>query len=82
MKMISTLIGALGLAAAMHTQAADQEEKTKAAPPVKTGQTPAMSEIPQMKAQVERLTVLMEQLSKESDPEIRRRLMSEATCPQ
>jgi hypothetical protein len=35
-----------------------------------------------MKALGERMAVLMEQLSKESDPEIRRRLMSEAMCPQ
>ena len=32
--------------------------------------------------QGERMAVLMEQLSKESDPEVRRKIMAEAMCPQ
>lgn len=52
------------------------------APRPTTGQTPQMSEIPVMKQQGERMAVLMEQLSKESDPEVRRRIMAEAVCPQ
>jgi hypothetical protein len=35
-----------------------------------------------MKAQGERMVTLMEQLSKESNPDIRRRIMAEAMCPQ
>jgi hypothetical protein len=35
-----------------------------------------------MKQQGQRMAVLMEQLSKESNPDIRRRIMSEAMCPQ
>lgn len=50
--------------------------RDEAAPP------PQMSEIPKMKQQGERMAVLMEQLSKESDPEIRRKIMAEAMCPQ
>jgi hypothetical protein len=53
-------------------------ESRQAAP----GRTPQMSEIPVMKQQGERMAVLMEQLSKESDPEVRRRIMAEAVCPQ
>jgi hypothetical protein len=46
------------------------------------GETPAMSEIPTMKQQGQRMAVLMQQLSKESNPDIRRRIMAEAMCPQ
>jgi hypothetical protein len=35
-----------------------------------------------MKQQGERMAVLMQQLSKESNRDIRRRIMSEAICPQ
>ncbi len=52
------------------------------APAAKTGEAPAMSEIPTMRAQGERMAVLMEKLTKESDPEERRRIMAEAMCPQ
>jgi hypothetical protein len=45
-------------------------------------ETPALSEIPTMKQQGQRMAVLMEQLSKESNPDIRRRIMAEAMCPQ
>lgn len=47
-----------------------------------TGEPPRMSDIPIMKQQGERMAVLMEQLSKESDPDIRRKIMAEAVCPQ
>ncbi len=50
--------------------------------PRAAGQPPQMSEIPTMKQQGERMAVLMEQLSKESDPEVRRKIMAEAMCPQ
>lgn len=82
MKITHLLIAALGLCIALSSQAADTGEKPEAAPPGKTGETPAMSEIPTMKAQGERMAGLMEQLSKESDPEARRRIMAEAMCPQ
>ncbi len=80
---------ALGLAAASHAEpAAEKEAKqaakrldAEAAPPV-AGTAPQMSEIPVMKQQGERMAVLMEQLTKESDPEVRRRIMAEAMCPQ
>ena len=79
MKTIAIFIAAL---AATLPCAAAEDEKPKAAPPAKLGETPAMSEIPTMKAQGERMATLMEQLSKESNPEIRRRIMAEAMCPQ
>jgi hypothetical protein len=41
-----------------------------------------MSEDPKMKAEGERLAALMEKLQKESDPEARRKIMSEVMCPQ
>lgn len=61
-------------------QAAKRLDAEASAP--QPGQTPQMSEIPVMKQQGERMAVLMEQLSKESDPEVRRKIMAEAVCPQ
>ena len=81
MKTIAIFVAALTLAATLPCVAAE-DEKPKAAPPAKLGETPAMSKIPTMKAQGERMATLMEQLSKESNPEIRRRIMAEAMCPQ
>lgn len=57
---------------------ADAAASTNETPP----RPPQMSEIPVMKQQGERMAVLMEQLSKEIDPEIRRKIMAEAVCPQ
>ena len=82
MKKRFILIAALSLTAHLGAVAADPQEQPKAAPPSKPGETPAMSEIPTMKAQGERMATLMEQLSRESNPEIRRRIMAEAMCPQ
>ena len=82
MKKTFILIAALSLGPSLGAVAADNEEKPAAAPPAKTGETPSMSEIPTMKAQGERMVTLMEQLSKESNPDIRRRIMAEAMCPQ
>ena len=82
MKKTFTLIATLGLALGLATHAADNEEHPNTTPPAKVGETPAMSEIPTMKAQGERMATLMEQLSKESNPDIRRRIMAEAMCPQ
>ncbi len=85
MKKTVMLMAALSLSVALPSGAAEQEDKSASAPPVTPGKTsaaPALSEIPVMKAQGERMATLMEQLSKESDPEIRRRIMAEAICPQ
>lgn len=76
---------ALGLAATVQAEPAAgtaAQRLDAEAPRPATGQAPQMSEIPVMKQQGERMAVLMEQLSKESDPEVRRRIMAEAVCPQ
>lgn len=80
---------ALGLATAVQAEPAadkaakrvDADASVDGSRPA-TGRTPQMSEIPVMKQQGERMAGLMEQLSKESDPEVRRRIMAEAMCPQ
>lgn len=82
MKKISILVATLGLMLSLGSLAADKDDKPEQVPASKAGETPAMSEIPAMKAQGERMATLMEQLSKESNPEIRRRIMAEAVCPQ
>ena len=82
MKKIFILAIAASLSASAGALAADKDEKPTAVPAAKVVETPAMSEIPMMKAQGERMATLMEQLSKESNPEIRRRIMAEAMCPQ
>lgn len=43
---------------------------------------PQLSDNPKMQAEGKRLAALMEKLQKESDPEERRKIMSEAMCPQ
>jgi len=82
MKTSYVIIITLMLDASLSAQASDKEEKPTPEPQLSVGQTPAMSEIPTMKQQGERMAVLMQQLSKESNPEIRRRIMAEAMCPQ
>jgi len=76
------IISMLMLGVSISTQASDKEEKPTTEPQLSVAQTPTMSEIPTMKQQGERMAVLMEQLSKESNPDIRRRIMAEAMCPQ
>ncbi len=71
----------LAMIVSLNARAADAEEKPVITPPATVGETPAMSEIPAMKAQGERMATLMEQLSKESNPDIRRGSMAEARCP-
>ena len=51
---------------------------SEATPPAQ----PQLSDNPRMKAEGKRLAAVMEKLQKESDPEVRRKLMSEAMCPQ
>jgi len=82
MKTSYVIFSILVLGASLTAQAADKEEKPTPEPQLSVGQTPAMSEIPTMKKQGERMAVLMQQLSKESNPDIRRRIMAEAMCPQ
>ena len=82
MNKIYVIFTMLVLGATLPAQAADKEEKPIPEPQLSVGQTPAMSEIPTMKQQGERMAVLMQQLSKESNPDIRRRIMAEAMCPQ
>ena len=82
MKTSYVIFTMLVLGATLQVQAADKEEKPTPEPQLSVGQTPAMSEIPTMKQQGERMAVLMQQLSKESNPDIRRRIMAEAMCPQ
>lgn len=82
MKTSYVIIITLMLGASLVAQASDKEEKPTPEPQLSVGETPAMSEIPTMKQQGQRMAVLMEQLSKESNPDIRRRIMAEAICPQ
>jgi hypothetical protein len=82
MKKNYFIIGTLVIVASLSAQATDKEEKPTPEPQLSIAQTPAMSEIPTMKQQGQRMAVLMEQLSKESNPDIRRRIMAEAICPQ
>jgi hypothetical protein len=82
MKKFCLMIVTLVLGTSLSVQAADKEEKPTPEPQISLGETPAMSEIPIMKQQGQRMAVLMEQLSKESNPDIRRRIMAEAMCPQ
>jgi len=82
MKKIYIIFTMLMLGATLPAQAADKEEKPTSELQRSVGQTTAMSEIPTMKQQGERMAVLMQQLSKESNPDIRRRIMAEAMCPQ
>lgn len=76
-----TCTAVLGLTLSAPALADDQgaqapAQSTPAAP------TPAMSDIPKMKEQGERMAVLMEKLTKETDPAERKRIMAEAMCPQ
>jgi len=82
MKTSYVIVITLMLGASLVAQASDKEEKPTPEPQLSVGETPAMSEIPTMKQQGQRMAVLMEQLSKESNPDIRRRIMAEAMCPQ
>jgi len=82
MKTSYVIIATLAFAASLSTQASEKEEKPTPEPQFSVGETPAMSDIPTMKQQGQRMAVLMEQLSKESNLDIRRRIMAEAMCPQ
>ena len=71
----------LGLAFSLPVLA-DEQGKAQPAPATPTAGAPAMSDIPTMKEQGERMAVLMEKLTKETDPAERKRIMAEAICPQ
>jgi hypothetical protein len=82
MKTAAFLMGVATLCCIGFAQAEDTDSKqvvNKAAAPVNP---PPMSELPKMKAEGERIAALMEKLAKETDPQERRRIMAEVTCPQ
>lgn len=83
MKTSNSLVCAAALGLALSLPAlADEQEKQATAQLKTTAEAPAMSEIPKMKEQGERMAVLMEKLTKETDPAERKRIMAEAMCPQ
>ncbi len=83
---LPTYAAAIAAALTLPLSPAISEDKTQPpgfpTPVAKTGEAPAMSDIPKMKEQGERMAVLMEKLTRESDPAERRRIMAEAMCPQ
>ncbi len=83
MKTLMSLACTAVLGLALSLPAFAEEQEQQGSPQLKTaGETPAMSEIPKMKEQGERMAVLMEKLTKETDPAERKRIMAEAICPQ
>lgn len=76
---ISLMLGTLACAETSDAQPATSQ------PPASQPAAPAhpqLSDNPKMKAEGKRLAALMEKLQKESDPDERRKIMSEAMCPQ
>ena len=85
MKKLSLMIAAtsLMLGTFAYAEIGDtQSSADAAAAPAPQPAPPQLSDNPKMKAEGKRLAALMEQLQKESDPEVRRKIMSEAMCPQ
>ena len=68
MKTSYVIIITLMLGASLSAQASDKEEKPTPEPQLSVGQTPAMSEIPTMKQQGERMAVLMRSCRKRVIP--------------
>ena len=62
MKTSYVIIITLMLGASLVAQASDKEEKPTPEPQLSVGETPAMSEIPTMKQQGQRMAVLMERI--------------------
>ncbi len=87
MKILPLLFAAASL---MASTVACAETANASSPSASTSQAsssagpaqPQLSDNPKMQAEGKRLAVLMEKLQKESDPEERRKIMSEAMCPQ
>ena len=80
MKPLLTIASLLVCASALADNAGNSAQKPSAG----TQPNPAlqMSEDPKMKAEGARMATLMDKLQKESDPEERRKIMSEIMCPQ
>ena len=74
----SLILGSLAYAENGEAQNATDAASPQASQPAH----PQLSDNPKMKAEGKRLAALMEKLQKESDPEERRKIMSEAMCPQ
>lgn len=73
----------LMLAAAAFAETAEPQAPAAGQPSTPSGAaTPQLSDNPKMQAEGKRLAALMEKLQKESDPDERRKIMSEAMCPQ
>ena len=80
MKPLLTIASLLVFSAALADNSGPSAQKPSAG-----AQTPSasqMSEDPKMKAEGARMAALMDKLQKESDPEERRKIMSEIMCPQ
>ncbi len=76
-------IACLILAAAASAETAEPQTAAATSPEtVAQPVQPQLSDNPKMKAEGQRLAALMEKLQKESDPDERRKIMSEAMCPQ
>ncbi len=86
MKTLSLIAAgaSLLLAAAAFAETAEPQAPAAGQPPATTpgAAAPQLSDNPKMQAEGKRLAALMEKLQKESDPEERRKIMSEAMCPQ
>ncbi len=88
MKILPLLFAAASLMASnvacaenANTPSPSTSSTSQASSPAAAAQ-PQLSDNPKMQAEGKRLAVLMEKLQKESDPEERRKIMSEAMCPQ
>ncbi len=82
MKTLGFLMGVTTLCCTGFAQAEDTDSKQTAKQAEAPATLPQMSELPKMKAEGERIAALMEKLAKETDPQERRRIMAEVTCPQ
>ncbi len=83
MKKLTMLMSVASLAFAALANAEDGKAPQPADNPAEqAANAPKLSDLPQMKAEGERMAALMEKLAKESDPAERRRIMSELTCAQ
>ena len=84
MNKLTMLVAVFSLMIAAFANA-ESVETAATAPQVSEAPKPAqpqLSDNPKMQAEGKRVAALMEQLQKESDPEVRRKIMSEAMCPQ
>ena len=84
MKFSSLICGFVLLGLAQSSWAESSEVKKADNPPTITQspKPPEMSEIPTMKEQGKRMASLMEKIHEITDPAERKRIMTEAMCPQ